>query len=181
MSKSKAGDGKGTYFNEINCSDWLDRAEEDGRRMLTYHLSSYIVLQCYTLSHPETCRVLVTVLWAVGLWRVQSSVPSIIMIIPFTHPFPNSLPLRVSCFQTSLCFMFPFYFAFLFPLVLFPFPEPWPWYMPDSCYPDMILFDTYMFQTSCMFLSLKSTLIVPRTPRLNLWTLVCSLSKIRGQ
>ena len=74
---------------------------------------------CYTLSHPETRQVSVTALWAVGLRRVQSSIPSIIMIILFTHPSLNPIPLRISCFQTLLRFMFPFYFAFLFPLFYF--------------------------------------------------------------
>ena len=32
----------------------------------------------------------------------------------------------------------------LVPLVLFLFPKPRPWYMPDFCYPDMILFNTYI-------------------------------------
>ena len=101
-----------------------------------------------------------------GLWWVPLFHPSVlfvIMFIPFTHPSPNSVPLCIHCFWTLLCFMFLFYFAFS-PLVLFSFPKPWPWYMPNSHYPDMFLFDTYMFRTSCMFLSLKLTLIVPRTP-----------------
>ena len=47
-----------------------------------------------------------------------------------------------------------------------------PWY---------VLFGTYMFQPSCMFLSLKSTLIVPWTHRPNLRTLACLSPEIQGQ
>ena len=44
-----------------------------------------------------------------------------------------------------------------------------------------VLFDTYTFRSSCMFLSLKLTLIVPRTHCPNLRTLVCLSPEIRGQ
>ena len=71
----------------------------------------------------------VTMLWVVVLRRVLSIHPSVIMIIPFTHPSLNPVPLCISCFQTSLCFMFPFYFAFLFPLFYFRSPNP----NPDIC------------------------------------------------
>ena len=96
----------------------------------------YFASRCYTpsqlLLHPKSSRdspSLVTALWAVGLRQVQSSVPSIIMIILFTPLSLNPVPLRISCFQTSLCFMFPFYFAFSFPLFYFRSPNP----DPDIC------------------------------------------------
>ena len=65
-------------------------------------------LVCYTLSRSWDSPSSVTILWAVGLRRVHSSVLSVIMIIPFTHPSPNSVPppfhvsdLRfVSCFRS---------------------------------------------------------------------------------
>ena len=55
----------------------------------------------------------------VSAWRTYTFCPSIITITLFTHPSPNSVPLCVSCFWTSLCFMFPFYFTFSFPLFYF--------------------------------------------------------------
>ena len=87
---------------------------------------------CYTLSCPETCWVLGDCVMGYG--TSVSSIHSILFVIMFTlftHPSPNSVPPRVSCVRTSLCFMFLFYFAFSFPLFYFPIPEPWPWYMPD--------------------------------------------------
>ena len=63
--------------------------------------------------------------------------------------------------------------------------DPWPW-TPTLTYarfslPWYVLFGTYTFRSSCMFLSLKLTLIVPRTHRPNLWTFVCLSPEIRGQ
>ena len=69
---------------------------------------------CYTLSRSRDSPSSVTVLWAVGLRRVQPSILFVIMIIPFNHPSPNSIPptfhvsdLRfVSCFCSYLHFLF---------------------------------------------------------------------------
>ena len=139
---------------------------------------------CYTLSHPKTCWISVTMLWAVGLRRVQSSVLSVIIIIPFTHPSPNSVP--------PLQFMFLMFVLFhvsvsirIFVSVLFSIPEPEP-QTPTLTYaqsslPWYVLFGTFTFRSSCMLLSWKLTLIVPRTPRPNLRTLVCLSSEIQGQ
>ena len=89
------------------------------------------------------------------------------------HPqIPSPFAFHVSKLRFVPCFHFTLHFR---SLVLFLFPEPWPWYMPDSHYP------TYTFRTSCMFLSLKSTLIVPRTPCPDLRTLTCPSPKIQGQ
>ena len=52
------------------------------------------------------------------------------MIIPFTHPSPNSIPPYVSCFRSSFCFMFPFLFAFS---ASFYFRSPSPNPDPDIC------------------------------------------------
>ena len=95
-------------------------------------------INCYTLSRSRDSPSSVTILWTVGLWWVKPSVLFVIMIIPFTHPSPNSVP--------PLRFMFPIVVLFhvsilihIFHSVLFsiPEPEPWPWHMPNSCYPDM--------------------------------------------
>ena len=118
-------------------------------------------------------------LWNFGKFHYfVHSILFVIMFIPFTHPSPNSIPPCVSCVQTSLCFMFPFYFAFSFPLFYFPIPEPWPWYMPNPRYPDMPSPNINTFWTSCMFPSLKSTLIVSRTHHLNLQTLSWNLRTV---
>ena len=85
---------------------------------------------CYTLSQSRDLPSSVTVLWAVGLRQVQSSVLSVIMIVLFTHPSPNSVPPYVSCFRSSFCFMFPFLFAFF---ILFYFRSPSPNPDPDIC------------------------------------------------
>ena len=72
---------------------------------------------CYTLSCPETRWVLVTMLWALGLWWVQSYVLSIIMIILFTHLFPNSISptaFHVSDLHFVSCFCFYSHLHFLF-------------------------------------------------------------------
>ena len=142
----------------------------------------------WVVLHPKLSRDSLSSQWpCYGLWGFGEfrysvpSVPFIIMFIPFTHPSLNSVPPHVSSVWTSLCFMFPFYFAFSFPLFYFLIPKPWPWYMPDPRYPDMPSPDINTFQTSCMFPSLKSTLIVPRTPCPNLQTSVCLLSEIQGQ
>ena len=95
------------------------------------------------------------------------------------HPwilFPPTFHVSELHFVSCFCFT-----SHLCPLVLFLFPKPKPWHIPNSHYPDMFLFNTYMFRTSCMFLSLKLTLIVPRTPRLNLWMFNCPLPKTWGQ
>ena len=64
--------------------------------------------------------------------------------------------------------LFPNNFAFSFPLFYFPIPEPWPWYTVCPISATLICpLLIYMFQTSCMFLSLKSTLVVPWTPSPN--------------
>ena len=118
-----------------------------------------------------------------GLWGFSDfrySVHSVLFVIRFTlftHLSLNSVPPHVSCFWTSLCFMFLFYFAFSFPLFYFPIPEPRP-YMPDLRYPDMPSPDINMFRTSCMFPSLKLTLIVPQTHRPNLQTLPQNLRTV---
>ena len=118
----------------------------------------------------------------VGLRRVQPSVLFVIMIIPFPHLSPISIPpppfhvsdLRfVSCFHSYSHFPFHSIFnpqARTPTLTYAPFSLPW-----------YVLFGTYTFRSSCMFLSLKSTLIVPRTHHPNLRTLVCLSLKIRGQ
>ena len=127
--------------------------------------------------HPKSSRDSPSFRWLhYGLWDVGEfrysvhSILFVIMFIPFTHPPLNSIPPHVSYIRTSLCFMFPFYFAFSFPLFYFPNPKPRPWYMPDPRYPDMPFPGINMFRTSCMFPSLKSTLIVPWTHRPNLRT-----------
>ena len=123
----------------------------------------------------------VTVLWAVGLRRVQSSVLSVIMIIPFIHPSQIPFPpmFHVSDLRFVSCFCsyshFPFHSIFdpqaRTPTLIYPrFSLPW-----------YVLFGTYTFQSSCMILSRKSTLIVPRTHCPNLQTLVCPSPEIRGQ
>ena len=76
--------------------------------------AAYGTRTCYTLSRSRDSPSSVTVLWAVGLRRVHSSVLSVIMIIPFTHPSPNSVPPTfhvsdlsfVSCFRSYSHFPF---------------------------------------------------------------------------
>ena len=74
-----------------------------------------IMSTCYTLSRSRDTPSSVTVLWTVGLRRVQPSILFVIMIILFTHPSPNSIPpprfhvsnLRfVSCFHSYSHFPF---------------------------------------------------------------------------
>ena len=98
------------------------------------------------------------------------------------HPsVPDFHSPYVSCFRSSFCFMFPFLFAIS---ILFysrtPNPEP---RTPTLTYarftlPCYVLFGTDTFRSSCMILSLKSTLIVPRTHHPNLRILVCLSPKI---
>ena len=97
-----------------------------------HHMTLRLGCKREILLHPKSSwdsLSSVTTLWAVGLQQVQSSIPSIIMIIPFTHLSLNPVPLHVLCFRTSLCFMFLFYFAFSFPLFYFCSPNP----DPDIC------------------------------------------------
>ena len=108
-------------------------------------------------------------LWWVPLFCPFRSVHHHVYSVYSSIPKSRSPP-YISCLKTSLCFMFPFYFAFSFPLFYFLIPDPWPWYMPHSHYPDMSCSNIYMSWTSCMFLSLKLTLIVLWTPSLNFWT-----------
>ena len=93
---------------------------------------------CYTLSRSRDSPSSVTVLWAVGLRRVHSSVLSVIMIIPFVHPFLNSVPptFHVSDLHFVSCFCSYFRFSVLF-YFRTPNPKPRPWHMPDSLYPAM--------------------------------------------
>ena len=135
---------------------------------------------CYTLSRSRDLPSSVTVLWAVGLRRVHSSVLSVIMIIPFTHLSPNSIP----------PFMFPIFVLFHVSVLIRKCPfrsifDPRA-RTPNLTYarfslPCNVPFGTYTLRPSCMFLSLKSTLIVPRTHHPNLRTLVCLSPEIRGQ
>ena len=137
------------------------------------------------LLHPKSSRgslSSVTALWAVGLRWVQPSVLFVIMIIPFTHPSLNSVP--------PLRFMFPIFVLFhvsdlrfvsCFHSIFDPRTPNLTLTYPQFSLPWYVLFGTYTFQSSCMFLSLKSTLIVPQTHCPNLQTLVCPSPKIRGQ
>ena len=99
-------------------------------RAIRRSLTGHGLQACYTLSRSRDSPSSVTVLWAVGLRRVHSSVLFIIMIIPFTHLSPNSVSPYVSCFRFLLCFMFPFLFAFS---VLSYFRSPSPNPDPDIC------------------------------------------------
>ena len=92
---------------------------------------------CYTLSRSRDSPSSVAVLWAVGLQRVHSSILSVIMIILFNHPSPNSVPptFHVSDLRFISCFRS--YSHFCFVLFSIPEPETRPWHMPDSRYPDM--------------------------------------------
>ena len=90
----------------------------------------YLMTLNILLSHPETRRVLVTVLWAVGLRWVQSSILSIITITLFNHLSPNSIPPLRFMFWYLFCFMFLFLFASSF-LFYFQYLSPNP--DPDIC------------------------------------------------
>ena len=139
------------------------------------------VVRCYTLSRSRDSPSSVTILRVVGLQRVHLSVLLVIMIILFTHPSPNSVSptFHVSDLRFVSCFCsyshFPFHSIFdpqaRTPTMTYArFSLPW-----------YVLFGTYTFWSPCMLLSLKSTLIVPRTHRPNLRTLACLSPEIRGQ
>ena len=104
---------------------------------------------CYTPSHPKTH-------WVFGdhAMGYKTSVSSIIPPIHSIHHHDYSIYSSIPEICSPSCFTFLNFTLFHVPvllrifvsLVLFLFPEPRPWYMPDSRYPDMILFDTYTFQ-----------------------------------
>ena len=86
---------------------------------------------CYTLSRSRDSLSSVTVLWTVGLRRVQPSVLFVIMIfrLPIRPRIP--FPPYVSCFRSSFCFMFPFrifrsILIRIFRSILFSIPDPEP-------------------------------------------------------
>ena len=141
----------------------------------------YLMTLNILLSRSEACRVFGHC--AMGYGTLASSVMlSIHSIRHHDYSIYSSIPEFCSpshfMFLNFALFHVSILLRIFTPLFYFHSPNPWPWYMPDSHYPDMIPFNTYMFQTSCMFLSLKLTLIVPQTPCLNLWTLVCLSPKI---
>ena len=137
--------------------------------------------KCYTLSRSRDSPSSVTVLWAVGLQRVHSSILSVIMIIPFTHPSPNSVSPYVSCFRFLLCFMFPFLFAFSVlsyfrPLSLNPDPDICPIHITLLCS------FWYLYVPILMYAPQSEIDIdCPSNSPSNLRTLACLSSEIRGQ
>ena len=102
---------------------------------------------CYTLSHPETRRVLSDCTMGFGLRRVplfrslcsiHHHVYSIYSSIPKLCPPPCFMCPNFTLFHVSVLL------TFLFPLFYFPIPKPQPWDMPNSHYPDMSSFNTYV-------------------------------------